>query len=56
MALRQQDLCSAGPDHYGKMKDILITPNNTAESVAEQVVKESGRGCNLSVKMSIVLP
>jgi hypothetical protein len=38
------------------MKDILITPNNTAESVAEQVVKESGRGCKLSVKMSIILP
>ena len=38
------------------MTDILITPNNTAESVAEQVVKESGRGYNLSVKMSIVLP
>jgi hypothetical protein len=55
-ALRQQELCSPRPDCYGKMKDILITPNNTTESVAEKVVKESGRGCNLSVKMSIVLP
>ena len=36
------------------MKDILITPNNTTESVAGQVVEESGRGCNLSVKMCTV--
>jgi hypothetical protein len=38
----------------GKMKDSLITLNNAAESVAKQVVKELGRGCNLSVKMSII--
>jgi hypothetical protein len=35
---------------------IMKVINNTAESVSEQKVRESGRGCKLSVKMSIVLP